>query len=100
MEKFTPADLVKAGLGAMLIAKEKAEEIIDEAIKQGQISKEEGSKVLDDLKEETKKRSEKIDKSLKTEIHKQLKEFGVATKEDIASLRHEITALKHAIEKK
>ncbi len=100
MEKFIPADLIKAGLGAILIAKEKAEEIINEAIKQGQISKEEGSKVLDDLKEETKKRSEKIDKSLKTEIHKQLKEFGVATKEDIASLRHEITALKHAIEKK
>lgn len=100
MEKFTPTDLVKAGLGAMLIAKEKTEEMIDEAIKQGQISKEEGSKVLDDLKKEAQERSKEIDKSLKTEIHKQLKEFGVATKEDIASLRHEITALKHAIEKK
>lgn len=100
MEKFTPTDLVKAGLGAMLIAKEKAEEMIDEAIKQGQISKEEGSKVLDNLKKEAQERSKEIDKSLKTEIHKQLKEFGVATKEDIASLRHEITALKHAIEKK
>lgn len=100
MEKFTPTDLVKAGLGAMLIAKEKTEEMIDEAIKQGQISKEEGNKVLDDLKREAQERSKEIDKSLKTEIHKQLKEFGVATKEDIASLRHEITALKHAIEKK
>jgi len=100
MEKFTPADLVKAGLGAMLIAKEKAEEMIDEAIKEGEMSKEEGSKVLDDLKKEAQKRSKEIDKSLKTEIHKQLKEFGVATKEDIASLRREITALKHAIEKK
>jgi polyhydroxyalkanoate synthesis regulator phasin len=83
-----------------LVAKEKVESFVDEAINQGDISKEQGAEFLDNLKKEAQGRTKEIDKSLKTEIHKQLKEFGVATKEDIASLRREITALKHEIQNK
>ena len=100
MERVTADDVVKMGLGAMLVAKEKVEGFVDDAIKQGDLSKEEGEKYLENLKKEVKGKAGEAEKSIHDEILKQLKEFGVATKEDISSLRREITALKHAIEKK
>ncbi|WP_456380504.1 phasin family protein [Hydrogenimonas sp.] len=99
MEKVSLDDIVKMGLGTMLIAKEKMESLVEEAIKQGDISKEEGSKMLEELKKEAQERAKRTDRAIRDEIHRQLKELGLATKEDIASLRREITALKHEIEK-
>jgi len=99
MQRVTADDIVKMGLGAMFIAKEKVEGLVDEAMKQGDISKEQGEAFLQNLKNQVEAKSQDIDKTIKTEIHAQLKELGLATKEDIASLRREITALKHEIQK-
>ncbi len=99
MQRVTADDIVKMGLGAMFIAKEKVEGLVDEAMKQGDISKEQGEEFLQNLKSQVETKSQNIDKTIKTEIHTQLKELGLATKEDIASLRREITALKHEIQK-
>ncbi len=98
MERVTADDIVKMGLGAMLVAKEKVEGFVDEAMKQGDMSKEEGEKFLENIKSQVETKSKDIDKTIKNEIHAQLKELGLATKEDIASLRREITALKHEIQ--
>lgn len=100
MEKVTPQDLLKMGLGAMFIAKEKVEKLVDESIKQGELSKEQGEEFLEKFRKELSEKSEEADKKIKEEVHKELKALGVATKEDIASLRREITALKKAIEEK
>ncbi len=100
MEKVTPQDLLKMGLGAMFIAKEKVEKLIDESMKQGDITKEQGEEFLSKLKKEISEKSDEADKKIKEEIHHQLKEMGLATKEDLAALRREITALKKAIEEK
>ena len=99
MERITADDIVKIGLGTMLIAKEKVEGFIDEAIQQGDISKEEGEKLLGGLKEQAQEKTKMAEKNIQNEIHRQLKEMGLATKEDIASLKHEITALKHLMQK-
>jgi polyhydroxyalkanoate synthesis regulator phasin len=100
MERVTADDIVKMGFGAMLIAKEKVEEFVDEAMKQGDLSKEQGEEFLESMKKEVEEKTTKVDKSIHEEIHKQLKALGLATKEDIASLRREITALKHEIQNK
>ncbi len=100
MERVTADDIVKMGLGAMLVAKEKVEGFVDEAMKQGDISKEQGAEFLDNMKKEVEEKATGAEKSMHDEIHKQLKVLGLATKEDIASLRREITALKHEIQNK
>ena len=100
MERVSAEDIVKLGLGAMLVAKEEVEGFVEEAMKRGEISKEEGEKFLEKIKSQMETKSKDIDKTIKNEIHRQLKELGVATKEDIASLRREITALKHEIQNK
>ena len=98
MEKVTPQDLLKMGLGAMFIAREKVEKLIDESIRQGEISKEQGEEFIQKLKKEISEKSDEADKKIKEEIHRQLRELGVATKEDITALRREITALRKVIE--
>ena len=40
MQRVTADDIVKMGLGAMFITKEKVESLVDEAMKHGDISKE------------------------------------------------------------
>jgi len=100
MERVTADDIVKMGLGAMLVAKEKVEGFVDEAMKQGDISKEQGAEFLDNMKKEVEEKATGAEKSMHDEIHKQLKSLGLATKEDITSLRREITALKHEIQNK
>jgi len=99
MERVTADDIVKMGLGAMLVAKEKVEGFVDEAMKQGDISKEQGAEFLDTMKKQVEGKATQVDKTIQAEVHKQLKSLGLATKEDLVSLRHEITALKHEIQK-
>ncbi len=100
MEKITLEDLVKMGLGTVFLAKEKVEGLVDEAMKAGEVSKEEVEDFFEKLKKESVKKSKEIDKKIKGELHTELKSLGLATKEDIASLRREITALKKAIEER
>lgn len=100
MEGITPKDLVKFGLGAMLIAKEKIEGFVDEAIKKGQMSKDEGKKFLDDLKKEADRREKEFEKRVQKEIKNELEKIGVATKGDIELLRAEIEELKELVRQK
>lgn len=100
MAKVTLDDMVKMGLGTLLVAKDRVEEFVNDAVKQGDVSKEEGSRFLEELKKDMANRGDEVQKGLQNEIHKALKSLGVATKEDLAALRHEITALKHEIQKK
>ncbi len=100
MEKITPMDFIKMGLGAMIIAKEKAEELVQEALKQGQVSKEEADKFLAQLKEEAKQSTQEAQESIKKELHEALKELGLATKEDITALKRELRELKKLLEEK
>ncbi len=100
MEKITLDDLVKMGLGTIFLAKEKAEGLIDEAIKKGEVSEEEAETFLEKLKKESVQKTKEIDKKIKDEIHNELKSLGLATKEDIASLRREITTLKKLLQEK
>jgi polyhydroxyalkanoate synthesis regulator phasin len=83
-----------------ILRKRVYQKFVDEAMKQGDISKEEGEKFLDNMKQQVEEKATGAEKSMHDEIHKQLKALGLATKEDITSLRREITALKHEIQNK
>ncbi len=100
MEKITLDDLVKMGLGTILLAKERAEGLIDEAIKQGEVSKEDAENFFEDLKKSSCEKTKEFDKKIKEEIHEELKSLGLATKEDITSLKKEITALKKVLQER
>jgi polyhydroxyalkanoate synthesis regulator phasin len=95
------SDIIKkvflAGLGAATLTREKAEDIIEELVKKGELSREEKPGVLNDLLKATEKHKDEMQNFVKEEVQKALKTLNIVTKEDIDSLEKR---LKNHIEQK
>lgn len=85
------------GVGLALLTQEKIEEIVKEASKEGKISKEDSKKAVKELIEASRKEKEKFSKSLKKEIQNILKEVGIPTRKDFASIENKLGALEKEI---
>lgn len=83
-----------AGLGAISITRDKLEGIINELIKQGEISREEKLKVLDNLYQEVEKRRTELGDFVKKEITRVLKSLEIPTREEFNALQEEIERLR------
>lgn len=86
--------LVLAGLGLVYSNKDDVEKVVDEAVKKGEIKKDEGTKLLKELKEKIKERKEKIQCAIEDEINKALSKLGVVSKKDLQDLEKRIDALE------
>jgi poly(hydroxyalkanoate) granule-associated protein len=97
------SDLIRkalfAGIGAVALTKEKAEELVDELIKRGEVASEERPKIVQDLlgkAEETKKEwSGKVEKVVKETVEK----LGIPAKAELDALSQKIDALTAEVEK-
>lgn len=93
------SDLIKkllyAGIGAVALTKEKAEEIIDELVKKGDIAKEEKASVLSNILKAADKRKGEIQKFIKDEIQKGLKVLDVPTREEFDQLKKKVEKHTH-----
>jgi polyhydroxyalkanoate synthesis regulator phasin len=101
------SDIIKkvflAGLGAATLTREKAEEIIEDLVKKGELKREEKPGVLDDLLKATEKRKDEMQNFVKEEVQKVLKTLNITTKEDIDSLEKRLKnhiKQKHDADKK
>ncbi|HCK99272.1 MAG TPA: hypothetical protein DHW42_04100 [Candidatus Marinimicrobia bacterium] len=101
------SDIIKkiflAGLGAATLTREKAEDIIEELVKKGELSREEKPGVLNDLLKEADKRKEEARNFISEEVKKVLKTLNIATKEDLDSLEKRLKnhiKQKHGADKK
>jgi polyhydroxyalkanoate synthesis regulator phasin len=86
-------DLVKVGIGSIFLAKEKMQELIEEAKKRGELTEKEAEELINEMKNESEKKLEQIREMIKEEVKKQLDELGVATKEDIKRIEEKIEKL-------
>ena len=91
-------ELIHFGIGSAVIAKEKLDNFVQEAIKEGKLSKQEGEEFLDEIKASAEKKEHELEKKIDKEIKAHLKSLGVATKEDINALKKEIEALKKQLQ--
>jgi len=94
------SDIIKkvflAGLGAATLTREKAEDIIEELVKKGELSREEKPGVLNDLLKATEKRKDEIQNFVKEEVQKILKTFDIPTREEIDALEKRLKKhIKH-----
>lgn len=92
--------LVLAGLGLVYSNKDDVEKVVDEAVKKGEIKKDEGAKILKELKEKIKERKEDIQTAIEDEINKTLSKLGVISKKDLQDLEKRIDALEKSKKKK
>lgn len=90
-------DLLKkilyTGLGAAVVTKEKAEELVTTLIHEGEISEEEGRTIIKDFQERARVEQEKIVTRIKEELERKYENVGLVTKKELEHLRLEIRDL-------
>lgn len=88
------------GLGVLAITKEKAEAVVNELIKKGDVGEEEGKKLVNELI----KKGQKSNKEIQTHIEKTVKDVmgktDIATRSELNELKSEIKRLKEKLSKK
>ncbi len=87
------------GLGALSLTQEKAKSFVDEMVKRGEVTKDEGVKLVEEILDRAKEQERRINEKINVEIRKAIDSLGVASKEDIASLEKRIEELGKKIEK-
>ncbi len=85
------------GLGVMEMTRDRVSSLSDELVERGKMSESEAKKVADRLSEIATEQSESVRKTVDKESDRFLNATGVATKEDLESLRAEIAELKALI---
>jgi len=85
---------VLMGLGAITITKEKAEQIVDELIKKGELAKEERPKAIQDILNKAEEQEKVLFTKITSEVNKAIAKLDIATKEDLKKLEKKIDELQ------
>ncbi len=85
--------LMLAGLGAMSMTKEKAEEIFDEYVEKGKAEKEHRAGFVKDLMDRAEKSKQELEKVISEQIDKALAKQPLATREDLKRIEEKLDKL-------
>jgi len=85
--------IMLAGLGALSMTKEKAEEIFDEYVEKGKAKKENRSGFVQDLMDRAEKTKTDVEKVISEQIDKALAKQPMATKDDIKRIEAKLDQL-------
>lgn len=90
-------DLLKkvmlAGLGAFAITREKAEEIVDELIKKGELTEDKRLKTVQDLLDKAREQEDALNAKVAATVKNVLEKLDLPTRKDIARLEKKIDQL-------
>ena len=78
--------LMFAGLGAMSMTREKAEEIFDEYVKRGEAEKANKTGFVKDMMDHAEENRKKVEKIISDQVRQTIENLNLATKDDIARL--------------
>jgi polyhydroxyalkanoate synthesis regulator phasin len=96
-ESVRKLGLIGAGLWAM--TEEKIDELVKDLVDKGDISKEEGRKVIQDMVEESKKQKVDLEKKISEKIQETVSKADAFTKKDMSELKSRIETLEEEIER-
>ena len=82
------------GMGVASVTKEKIEELVDELIKKGEITKNERPQIITDLLAKFEKQEKILHNKIESEVQKAIVKFNIATKNEINKLEKRITVLE------
>jgi len=82
------------GVGAALFAKDKAEELADELVERGKLSREESGTFAHRLADEADKASESMQKTVTKETERVVAGMKLASSKDIDDVHEELTEIK------
>src|SRR6478672_906140 len=82
-----------AGMAFTQMTRSRAEGIVKDLVKAGELQQKQAQKQVDDLVERSRKNTEQLVELIRGEITSQLSAMGLATKDDIARLEAKIAAV-------
>jgi polyhydroxyalkanoate synthesis regulator phasin len=88
-----------AGLGIVTLKEEKAKEIIADLVEQGELSREEGAKLIKELRERMEKNRSELEKRIGTIIKRAVERMNLASREELRQLAEEQRQLLARIER-
>jgi len=74
------------GLGAISLTKDKADEIVDDLIKRGEVASAERFKTVDRLLKEADRQEKELQRKIDSTVHKAVAELGLATRKDLEEI--------------
>jgi poly(hydroxyalkanoate) granule-associated protein len=91
--------LMLAGLGAIILTKEKAEKIVDELVKKGKITKKKGPDIVKTILEKGKDTRNEIEKIVEKSVMKIHKRLNIPTRNDFEKLSKKIDTLEKKLKR-
>jgi len=88
--------VVLASIGAVAIAQEEAEDLINKLLERGEIAREEGRKLMQDMMA---KRREKVQATFDTRVEAALGKMNVSTKDDLKAVEKKLDELNKKLDK-
>lgn len=88
--------VVLASMGAVAIAQEEAEDLINKLVERGEIAQEEGRKLVQDM---VAKRREKAEAQFDTRVESTLDRMNVPTKADLRAVEKKLDELNKKLDK-
>jgi polyhydroxyalkanoate synthesis regulator phasin len=89
---------ITTGLGAMLLTRDKVEELLKDLVEQGRISQKEAEEIIDELVSKAEKDKEEAKDKVKKEVGGILDKAGFGKSKEITELKEEVRNLSLEIE--
>jgi polyhydroxyalkanoate synthesis regulator phasin len=95
-------DLLKkfiyTGVGLVALTAEKVQEIVDDLVNDGKLTKDEGKKILGDILETTETKKDEYEDKLKTFMESIVERFNLPTRSELESLQKRIKSLEKQLD--
>ncbi|MGE5575864.1 MAG: phasin family protein [Syntrophothermus sp.] len=88
---------LSTALGLALLTKEKADEVVKDLVKQGEMSKEEGRQFLENWAKRAEEEKEELRQRINAETRRILETTGIATRADVERLEARIRELEERV---
>lgn len=92
-------ELFYASIGLATLTKEKAEEVISELIKRGELSKEDGKDALNSLLNRMQEEREKLREKIQEQVENVISSMNIVRKSDLDGIKKRLENLEEKINK-
>ena len=89
---------ISFGLGLFTMTREKGEQIVEQLIEKGEISRKEASGVLDDLLNRAEKEKKELEKRINSSLEKTLENFNLPTKDEVEELNKKLDEISQKLD--
>ena len=88
---------VLLGLGLISLTKEKAEGVVDDLVKRGEVASEDRYKAVDSLLKEAEKQEEELNRRMTGSVHKVMADLGIPTKNDMDEILRTLKSIEQKL---